>query len=173
VWVAFRATTYPDQGAPLIVAGYRNASNSNGTYLGMLDTDREKYVGKYYNFEEPAPITNGKVTYQLQLNGAYYPQFAATAEEMYAISKNSLLGSYNAHNMSLEQYKNHYFVMCARLNMPESEFSRTFSGLDTRSVSLNGYFNTFNTSGNSNIVIFCECSSSIRIGQGRMIEVLT
>ena len=173
VWVAFRATTYPDQGAPLIVAGYRNASNSNGTYLGMLDTDREKYVGKYYNFEEPAPIANGKVTYQLQLNGAYYPQFAATAEEMYAISKNSLLGSYNAHNMSLEQYKNHYFVMCARLNMPESEFSRTFSGLDTRSVSLNGYFNTFNTSGNSNIVIFCECSSSIRIGQGRMIEVLT
>ena len=92
---------------------------------------------------------------------------------MYAISKNSLLGSYNAHNMSLEQYKDHYFVMCARLNMPESEFSRTFSGLDTRSVSLNGYFNTFNTSGNSNIVIFCECSSSIRIGQGRMIEVLT
>ena len=173
VWVAFRATTYPDQGAPLIVAGYRDASTSNGTYLGMLDTDREKYVGKYYNFEEPAPITNGKVTYQLQLNGAYYPQFAATAEEMYAISKNSLLGSYNAHNMSLEQYKDHYFVMCARLNMPESEFSRTFSGLDTRSVSLNGYFNTFNTSGNSNIVIFCECSSSIRIGQGRMIEVLT
>ena len=32
-----------------------------------------------------------------------------TAEEMYAISKSSLLGSYNAHYtmyMSLEQYKN-------------------------------------------------------------------
>ena len=173
IWVAFRETSYPNQGAPSIVAGYRDTSASNGQYLGMLDTDREKFIGKYYNFKEPSPVTGTKTTFQLQLNGAYYPQFAATAEEMYAISKNSILGSYNAHNMSLEQYKKHYFVMCARLNMPESEFSRTQSGLDTRSVSLNGYLNTFNQDGNSNVVIFCECASTIRVGQGRMIEVLT
>ena len=122
---------------------------------------------------EPTPVNNGKITYQLQLNGAYLPQFAATAEEMYSLSKNSILGSYNESTMSLQQYKNNYFVMCARLNMPESEFSRTLSGLDTRSVSLNGYFNTFNTNGSSNIVIFCECSSTLRVGQGRMLEVIS
>ena len=171
IWVAFRATTYATQGAPKLVAGYRNAANSTGVYKGMLDTDREKFLGKYYNFEEPTAST--KMTYQLQLNGAYYPQFAATAEEMYAISKNSILGSYNEHNMSLEQYKGHYFVMCARLNMPESEFSRTLSGLDTRAVSLNGYLNTFNQTGDTNVVIFAELGSTLRIGQGRMIEVVT
>jgi len=109
IWVAFRDTGYATQGAPKLVKGYRNAGNSTGEYKGMLDTDREKFLGKYYNFEEPTSGT--KMTYQLQLNGAYYPQFAATAEEMYAISKNSILGSYNEHNMSLEQYKEHNFVM--------------------------------------------------------------
>ena len=124
---------------------------------------------KDYNFVEPS--TTSKNTYQLQLNGAYFPQFAATAEEMYTI--NSVLGAYHEQAKSLHQYKNNYFVMCARLNMPESEFSRNLSGLDTRAVSLNGYFNTANTSGSPNIVIFCECTSTLRIGAGRMLEVVT
>ena len=191
VWVAFRDSAYATQKAPLRVKGYKlkGAFTSTATvadttaagtitqdigkseYLGLLDTEKEKYVGAYYNFVEPA--TSSKNTYQLQLNGAYYPQFAATAEEMYTISKNSTLGSYSEQFKSLQQYKNNYFVMCSRLNMPESEFSRTASGLDTRSVSLNGYFNTFNTTGSPNVVIFCECTSTIRVGQGRMIEVLT
>ena len=192
VWVAFRDSAYATQKAPVRVKGYRlkgaftsaaTIAATNGSagavtqdigkseYLGLLDTEKEKYVGVYYNFVEPA--TSSKNTYQLQLNGAYYPQFAATAEEMYTISKNSTLGSYSEQFKSLQQYKNNYFVMCSRLNMPESEFSRTASGLDTRSVSLNGYFNTFNTTGSPNVVIFCECTSTIRVGQGRMIEVLT
>ena len=57
----------------------------------MLDTDREKYIGKYYNFKEPTPVTGTKTTFQLQLNGAYYPQFAATAEEMYRLASNQTL----------------------------------------------------------------------------------
>ena len=192
VWVAFRDSAYATQKAPVRVKGYKlkgaftsaaTIAATNGSagavtqdigkseYLGLLDTEKEKYVGAYYNFVEPA--TSSKNTYQLQLNGAYYPQFAATAEEMYTISKNSTLGSYSEQFKSLQQYKNNYFVMCSRLNMPESEFSRTASGLDTRSVSLNGYFNTFNTTGSPNVVIFCECTSTIRVGQGRMIEVLT
>jgi hypothetical protein len=140
-------------------------------YLGLLDTDKEKYVGPYYNFVEPA--TSSKNTYQLQLNGAYYPQFAATAEEMYTISKHSTLGQYVEQNKSLQQYKSNYFVNCARLNMPESEFSRTISGLDTRSVSLNGYLNTSNVTGTPNIVIFCECTSTLRVGSMRQIEVIS
>ncbi len=171
VWVAFRDKNYAVQAAPIRVKGYINNANTTGEYLGMLDTGREKYVGSYYNFKEPA--TNSKNTYQLQLNGAYYPQFAATAEEMYSISKHSMLGSYKESTKSLQQYKNNYFVMCARLNMPESEFSRTLSGLDTRSVSLNGYLNTFNTNGSSNVVIFCETTSTLRCGAGRMIEIVS
>ena len=185
IWVAFRDSAYATQAAPIRVKGYRQkgaftSSSSGGTvnqdvgkseYLGLLNTEKEKYVGPYYNFVEPA--TSSKNTYQLQLNGAYYPQFAATAEEMYSLSKNSVLGSYNEQFKSLHQYKNNYFVMCARFNMPESEFARNVSGLDTRSVSLNGYFNTFNTTGSPNVVLFCECTSTLRIGAGRQLTVLS
>ena len=139
-------------------------------YLGQMDTDKEKYVGRYYNFAEPS--TTSKNTYQLQLNGAYYPQFAATAEELYTISKHSTLGQYQEQNKSLQQYKSNYFVGCARLNMPESEFSRLISGLDSRGVSLSAYLNTANVTGNPNVVIFCECTSSLRVGAGRMLEVI-
>ena len=138
-----------------------------------VDTNKEKYIGPFYEFVEPAAsATTVKQTYQLQLNGAYYPQFPMTAEEMYCIAKNSTLGQYNENLMSLQQYKAHYFVGCARLNMPESEFSRTLSGLDTRSVSLQGYLNTNNQSGDSNLVIFCEMTSTLRVGSGRLLEVI-
>ena len=188
VWVAFRKNGYETQSNPIRVKGYKYkgafSAISNDVslstldlgqseYGGLLGTDREKYLGPYYNFSEPT--SSNKNTYQLQLNGAYYPQFMATAEEMYALSKNSALGAYNENVKSLQQFKEHYFVMCARLNMPESEFSRNLSGLDTRAVSLNGYFNTMNIneSANPNVVIFCETSSTLKVGQGRMIEIST
>ena len=184
IWFAFRSSDYATQAAPIRVKGYKQkgaftSALTGGTvdqdvglseYLGQMDTDKEKYVGRYYNFVEPD--TTSKNTYQLQLNGAYYPQFAATAEELYTISKHSTLGQYQEQNKSLQQYKKNYFVGCARLNMPESEFSRLISGLDSRGVSLSAYLNTANVTGNPNVVIFCECTSSLRVGAGRMLEII-
>ena len=184
IWFAFRSSDYATQAAPLRVKGYKQqgaftSATTGGTvdqdvglseYLGQMDTNKEKYVGRYYNFVEPD--TTSKNTYQLQLNGAYYPQFAATAEELYTISKHSTLGQYQEQNKSLKQYKSNFFVGCARLNMPESEFSRLISGLDSRGVSLSAYLNTANVTGNPNVVIFCECTSSLRVGAGRMLEVI-
>jgi hypothetical protein len=143
-------------------------------YEGNFDTQREKYVGKFYKFEEPDPTAGNKLTYQLQLNGAYYPQFAATAEHMYQVSKNSTLGPAYNKEMSLEQYKKTNFVQCIRLNMQDSEFSRTISGLDTRSVSLNGYYLTQNMDNSSdvNLMLFAECTSTLRVGAGRQLEVI-
>ena len=188
-FIADAAATLPAQGA-ITGAELDGAGNAGGSravaaspgltvatdiglseYLGQLDTNKEKYLGPYYNFVEPG--TSSKNTYQLQLNGAYWPQFSATAEEMYTLSKHSTLGQYVEQNKSLQQYKSNYFVHCARLNMPESEFSRTISGLDTRAVSLNGYLNTANVTGDPNVVLFCECTSTLRVGSGRMVEVIS
>jgi len=60
--------------------------------------------------------------------------------------------------MTKEQLRDSYFVQCIRLNMPDSEKSRTMSGLDTRSVSLNGYVNTTGvlSAVNPNLMIFCN-----------------
>ena len=171
IWFAFRATAFGTQAAPNFVKGHVVNGSVQGTINhGQFNTSKQKYIGPYYEFVEPG--TSSKNTYQLQLNGAYFPQFPMTAEEMYCIAKNSTLGQYNEQEMTLEQYKGHYFVGCARLNMPESEFSRTLSGLDTRSVSLQGYLNTNNQSGDSNLVIFCEMTSCLRVGAGRMLEVV-
>ena len=73
----------------------------------------------------------------------------------------------------LEQYKKNYFVQCYRLNLPDSEFSRTISGLDTRAVSLQGYFNTTGTlTTDPNLVLFCETTSTLRVGSMKQMEVV-
>ena len=52
-------------------AGGRSISQDIGKseYLGMLDTEKEKYVGPYYNFVEPTTSSKNTVS-TLQLNGA-------------------------------------------------------------------------------------------------------
>lgn len=208
IWLGWRESTF-NSGiqAPHNVAGYLTGAETTAVFVrgtgggitapsevyevgrsvygGRFDTNKERFVGPYYRFNEPkgsndtAAWRPGKThdgsvpTYQLQLNGAYYPQFSATAEEMYEISRNSVVGGQMLTNMSMEQYKDAFFVMCARFNMPDSEYSRTISGLDTRSVSMNAYLNTMNVEDAPNLVIFCECTSTLRIGSGRQIEVIT
>ena len=102
------------------------------------------------------------LTYQLQ--SVRTTEFAAD-EHMYQITKNSLVGP-TKYDLTNEQLRFKH-VQCVRLNMPDSEFSRTISGLDTRSVSLNGYVNTAGTltsngpqgSAEADLMIFCECTT--------------
>lgn len=148
--------------------------NSDGSkYRGVYGSNSDKYIGKVQTFQQPATGADAlALKYQLQLNGAYYPQFPASAEQMYQITKNSLMGPVK-YDLTTEQLKHTNFVQCVRLNMPDSEFSRTISGLDTRSVSLNGYFNTTGSiTANANLMIFAECTSCLRVGAGRQMEVV-
>jgi hypothetical protein len=91
------------------------------------------------------------------------------------MTRNSLQGARDAKNMSLDQYLNNYCVQVFRLNMPDSEYSRSISGLDTRSVNLQGIVRTEGTVGSSNLAIsvFTESTSTLRVGAGRSIEVLS
>jgi hypothetical protein len=45
-------------------------------------------------------------------------------------------------DMSLDQYLNNFCIQVYRLNMPDSEYSRLISGLDTRAVNLQGIVKT-------------------------------
>ena len=188
VWVAWRNTDFNAQAAPLIVNGYKKeggyimgaiATGGNATVDlgkpqydvgGVLGTNSEKYKSQYFNFV--APADNMKM--QLQLNGAYLPQFSATLGALYGITRNSLEGAREAKEMSLDQYINNYCVQCFRLNLPDSEYSRTISGLDTRAVNLQGVVRTENTGGSSNLAIniFTEQTECLRVGAGRSIEVI-
>ena len=151
-------------------AQYFQTSAAPSDYRGVHGTAGDKYLSKYQKFSEPG--ASGALKYQFQLNGAYYPQYPAETEDMYQITKNSLPGSVK-YDLTVEQLRDSYFVQCIRLNMPDSEFSRTVSGLDTRSVSLNGYVNTTGTlATDPNLMIFAECTSSLRVGAGRQIEII-
>jgi len=168
VWVATRTADFDDGKAPKAV----NGSGVGATSIDQLGT-QEKYLGKYYNFHHAAAGGDANLLqYQLQFNGAYYPQFPATPEQMYQISKNSTVG-YHMDEYSLQAYLSNYFVQCVRLNMPDSEYSRLLSGLDTRSVNLQGqYITTGTLAGTPTINIFCECTSTLRCGPGKMIEIV-
>ena len=191
VWVSWRKTAFNAQAAPIIVNGYKKqggyimgaiATGANATIDlglpqydvgGVLDTNKEKYKSQYFNFV--APQENMKM--QLQLNGAYMPQFSANLGELYGITRNSIEGARDAKNMSLDQYLNNYCVQCFRLNMPDSEYSRTISGLDTRAVNLAGVVRTENSAaggGRDNLAIniFTEQTECLRVGAGRAIEII-
>ena len=159
-----------DEGKDAYIA-LANGDLQNNT-LAFKDCATEKYIGKYFNFSEPATAGTPPPSYQYQLNGAYYPQFPASAEEMANITCHSLIGYKVEQEMTLLQLKDNYFVQCMRLNMPDSEFSRTISGLDTRAVSLQGYFNTTNVNSEPNLTLFAECTSTLRIGSGRQMEII-
>jgi hypothetical protein len=192
IWVAHRQNNFGAQGGAVVVAGHKiagafvdDAAGQAAADIdigrpgfdigGVGDYNKEKYVTKFINFKEPDAVTSSKVLYQFQLNGAYYPQFRATFEEMSQISQNSVnyMGKKCTH--SLHTAKTNYSVQCIRLNMPESEYGRLISGLDTRSVSLNGYYTMDNVNTGTytpTVNLFCECSSTLRVGAGRMLEVI-
>ena len=180
VWVCWRSTGYDTQGGLVPINGYKRTGAA--AYVGaadfgkpdydeggVFDTNSEKYKSKYFNFTEASATFKA----QLQLNGSYYPQFTATLGDLYAISKNSVLGNRENKNMTLDQYANNYCVQCFRLNMPDSEYSRLLSGLDTRAVNLQGIVKTENATADQTIDVFCETTEVIRVGAGRAIEIIS
>ena len=199
VWVTFRDTGFNAQDAPITVQGHKKAGGFvNGSYIsvadqtaspsgttidlgisqydvgGVLNTDTEKYKSKYFNFAAPQP----NMTMQLQLNGAYMAQFPADIATLYGITKNSLMGNKTLTHMSYDQYINNHFVTCFRLNLPDSEYSRMLSGLDTRAVNLQGIVATVGSAsggGRDNLAIniFTESTETLRIGAGRTIQVIS
>lgn len=195
VWVAWRVADPNTQGPPVIVDGYKGegayisglyetdaiaqGATAKGTSLdlglpgydigGVLGTNSEKYKSKYFNFVQP----NANMKMQLQLNGAYMPQFSANMGELYGITRNSLMGAREAKDLTFNQYINNYCVQCFRLNLPDSEYSRSICGLDTRAVNLQGIVKTDGVSGLPTINIFTEQTETLRCGPGRSIEVIS
>ena len=75
------------------------------------------------------------------------------------------------YKMTLDQFKTNYYINCYRFSLPESDFSRMASGLDTRSVS--AQVSVLNTGLNSTqLYAIAECSSELRVAGSRQIEVI-
>jgi hypothetical protein len=170
LWLVHRDTDFNTAGGAKLVSGHL-VDGSSPQFDSVLDYNKEKYISKYFNFAEPA---GGVSKHQLQLNGALFPQYQASVEDMFQISKQSVLGGRHQMKYGLRTMRDNYAVFCVRLNLCDSEYSRNLTGLDTRSINLNGFYNMYGVTpgGGKSVNIFAEVSSSLRIGPNLQIEVL-
>ena len=180
VWISHRDTGYNQAGGAVPIKGYKvagafAASTSGGgttqdlgkpEIADVLNYDKEKYTTKYFDM----PTTNA-TGHQLALNGALFPQFQADFEDFLMISKNSLPLRRSQKDNAMLTLKNNYNAFCVRLNLADSELTRTISGMDTRGIALNGFYNLVGAS-NSTVNIFAETTSTLRIGPGLQLEVV-
>ena len=197
LWIVYRDKGYASKHAPVRIKGHKvrgaftgadaTQTLTNGVDLGkpeydlggVLNTNSEKYKPFYFNFIEKKGDTdannltnvNVRTTYQLQINSANVPSYPLTAPEAYAMSMNSLDYYDKNHKLSLHQYKMNYFVQCFRFCLPDSDYSRLASGLDCRGVSSSCSLNTVGLS-ECNVTMFAECTSELRVGAGRQLEVI-
>ena len=185
LWIVYRPTTYSTQTAPVVVAGHKlsgffgddtAAQSAADIDIGLpqydtggsstFNTNTEKYISNYFKFVDPGD-TNTK--YNLQVNSANVPAYKMSSVEALSMTKGAV--DYAKNVMSLDQYRNDYFVQCYRFCLPDSDFNRLASGLDTRSVSAQGTLETTSVTACS-LTLFAECSSELRVGAGRSIEVI-
>ena len=192
LWIAFRDANGGAVSGAVPVSGYKlqgaftSATTAGASYTqivtqdigkpqydvgGTLDTNKEKYVARAFNFVEPLLSGQTVSNYQIQLNGANYPAYKLTVPEVYTLTKNSIDVYDKTRMMSLDQYRDNYFVQCYRFCLPESDYSRLSSGLDTRATSAQCALVTENVTASTPCFIFAECSSELRVAN-RSIEVI-
>lgn len=192
LWIAYRDKDFASVKPPVRIKGYKGAGaftalTSGGAVTGtdvgvpeydaggILNTNAEKYKPFYFNFQEKKTggLTSSTTasTYQLQINSAAVPSFKMSAPEALAMSMNSLDYYDKNHKLTLHQYKCNYFVQCYRFCLSDSDYSRLASGIDVRGSSASCALVTSGVD-ECNVTMFAECTSELRIGAGRQIEVI-
>jgi len=187
LWVAWRDSAGGAVSAPVPVSGYKltgafvaATSAASPTVAigipqydsgGSLDTNREKYIARAFNFVEPLLSGQTVSNYQLQINSANYPAYKLTVPEVYTLTKNSIDIYDKSRMMSLDQYRDNFFVQCYRFCLPQADYSRLASGLDTRATSAQCALVTENVTTSTPCFIFAEVTSELRVAN-RAIEVI-
>lgn len=193
LWVAWRDTNGASKSAPVRVVGHKIAGAFTSTATiadtvtgnsvtqdigkptydigGTYDTNSEKYVSRYFNFTENLLGGQTVSNYQLQINSANYPAYKLSVPEAYALTMNSIDVYDKTRVMSLDQYRKNFFVHCYRFCLPESDYSRLSSGLDTRATSAQCALVTENLATSTPCFIFAECTSELRVAN-RAIEII-
>ncbi len=75
--------------------------------------------------------------------------------------------------MGLIQYETNYFINCFRLNLPDSEYGRLLSGIDTRAVNLQGLVTTIGGSGTAAIKDSATSSAKVLASLESALDVLS
>ena len=181
IMVAHHANVNPTGAdrAPVSVDGYNTIPDSTTTVTLAATSAGSRPLGlgklnfkhPYVNFRRPSPAAGTEIQYEFQLNGAKYPQFRASPYDMYEITRLASMDGAVAKEWGLQQYITNYNVNAIKLTL-DAPNARFIQGLDTRSVSLNGYYYIYNQSADTDITLFAECTSSLMVSVGRQIAVV-
>jgi hypothetical protein len=150
------------------------------TLAVYLIQTKERYISNYFKFKEIETSSSVPAYFQLQVNSANIPAYRMTTPEAYAMSMNAVDTYDKNHKMTLDQYRNDFFVQCYRFCLPDSDFNRLASGsllihvrrVHSRSVSAMGSLTTENIA-SCNLMMFAECTAELRLGSGRAIEIIS
>ena len=190
LWIAYRASTYSAIKAPHVINGHKikgcfTSTTTNTPVASATETDvglpsydvggsalfgtnSEKYISQYFRFQE---LTAGTVTYNLQVNGATIPAYRMNVCEALAMAQGAVPKYHKTPVMSLDQYKDSFFVQCYRFCLDDST-TRSASGLDCRSSSMLGSLETNGMTGGAHVDMFAETTSELRIGNSRALELV-
>lgn len=155
--------------APVLVAGYNAIGETDSARL--LGLGKAMYIHPYSNFRAPVPSAGALTLFEWQLNGAKYPQWRASVEDVYNLLRLASKDDYRNRDEGLRQYSQNRFVTAIKLTL-DAPNARFIQGLDTRSVSLNGYYYIYNAAAASDITLFAEVTSSLLVSPGRQIELV-
>ena len=170
IMVAHHANINPGGAAQAPILALGSNSITAGRSQVVPGQATTQYIHPYMQFRIPPAAVGTATEYQFQLNGATYPMYRMTKNDVYQITR--LCGDYRNNEYGLVQYTTDRFVSAIKLTL-DAYSAREIQGLNTRGISLNGFYQIFNANANTNITLFCELTSSLFIDGGRQISVIT
>ena len=162
LWGTARLQTYADANAPKVGVDAQNVDNS------II-----KHTPPYFTFKGD----QGR-HYQFQVNNTLYPNWQLdTADKMYQHTKLAIGDQGNmlsgAVPVSAASYLQNFLVFAVSLEHHTDSDERFLSGIDTRGASANCQFKSDDNGGNaSQIIVFAECTSSLKIMANKVLEIV-
>jgi len=167
IYATFRQNGYDTQAAPQLITGtvgYHTFPYGSGA----------RYISNYFKF-----VDDGINDYQFTVNNTFIPQYKAKTLDAYhqvRVARDKMNASCKSDSISgLYNWQNFFWCAVARLNHPSSEEARYISGFDSRGTNAAMQFLTTKQSGhtaNLQAFILCECTSTLRVGSGKSIEIV-
>ncbi len=138
-----------------------------------------EYQPNYFNFQ------SGKLaSAQFNVNNMFVPNYRSDALDAFNLMTIAKSDNYDSSSgcraSAVENWYNNFWQFVVRLNMPMSGMdSRNISGVDSRGLASQMYFQVTGGSGNdlqneltdTEVTIIAECTSTLKIGPGRQIQV--
>ena len=189
VWATFVLPgSYPADGGSAN-AVYFNSKSFQAPYFTRPAVGTIKYGGGTTNFTS---VVYALQNWQFNINGTMYPNFKPDAAQAYALMLNAYnlsqdtLGGGHPRLDALDRWQGHFWVCCQNFEHLSEQGDRWLSGLDTRGNVAQGFFETqgtitpaaatgtggTNPGANITTLVFCQCTSTLRVGYGRQIEVV-